>query len=75
MKLLLDGLTDNEFSGQILIAMDGDILYNNCFGMADYKTGRKIDSNTTFSLRTASMIFTTAAIMLLAVMDFSRTHF
>ncbi|MDP4092777.1 MAG: serine hydrolase domain-containing protein [Bacillota bacterium] len=64
LKFLLDGYSD-KFSGQIFIARDGNILYDNSFGTADYKTGRKIDQNTTFSLGTGSFPFTATAIMML----------
>jgi CubicO group peptidase (beta-lactamase class C family) len=53
----------NNFSGVVLIAKHGDVVYKNAFGAADIHAGRLNAAHTQFHLASLSMQFTAAAIM------------
>jgi CubicO group peptidase (beta-lactamase class C family) len=55
----------NGFSGSVLFAEDGNIIYENSFGYLDKKTKEKNKIDTKFQIASVSKPFTSYAIMLL----------
>ncbi len=63
---LLDTLyASRKLHGNVLIAEKGKIIYNKSFGIADEKTGAKLDQNSIFELASCSKQFTAMGIMIL----------
>jgi len=56
-------LVKNKFSGQILIAKNGDIVFEAYSGMANYQTKEPITANTPLHLASISKTFTGMAVM------------
>ena len=54
------------FNGSILIAQRGQIIYENAFGFANYKTKERLKVNSAFQLSSTSKPFTATAILLLS---------
>jgi D-alanyl-D-alanine carboxypeptidase len=59
----LEAAADAGFSGSVLVADRERILFEKCFGQADPKTGRPVQSDTRFNLASAGKLFTIVAIM------------
>ena len=55
----------NQFSGSVLIAKGGKIIYEKTFGTLDYKAKQPLDNNSMFELGIITEEFTAAAILLL----------
>ena len=55
----------NQFSGSVLVAKHGNIIYKKTFGTIDYANSTPLDSNSMFELGNITEEFTAAAIMLL----------
>jgi len=55
----------HDFHGSLLVAKNGQILYNNFIGYADFKKKEPINDASAFQLASVSKQFTAAAIMLL----------
>jgi CubicO group peptidase (beta-lactamase class C family) len=55
-----------KIGGNVLIAEKGHVIYQSGFGLADEKTGRKLDSNSMFELASVSKQFTALAVAQLA---------
>lgn len=53
------------FNGNALIAENNEIIYEKAFGIADFKSGRKLDLNSVFDLASVSKATTAMAIMIL----------
>jgi CubicO group peptidase (beta-lactamase class C family) len=53
----------NNFSGSVLIAQQGQIIFSNAYGQMNRAYGIKNSAQTKFYLASVSMIFTSAAIM------------
>ncbi|MES2730552.1 MAG: serine hydrolase domain-containing protein [Bacteroidota bacterium] len=63
---LISSLYQNgEFSGNILVAEKGEIIYKNCLGWANEETKHKLHLNSVFELASVSKQFTALAIMIL----------
>jgi CubicO group peptidase (beta-lactamase class C family) len=58
-------LATGNFSGSILVARGGSVLFEGGYGLADRETGRPNTPDTSFYLASTSRVFTSAAIMLL----------
>ncbi len=56
---------DGLFNGCILVAKDGQVIYKDAFGYADFKNKRNLELSTPFYLASVSKQFTTMAIMML----------
>ncbi len=61
----LDSFCQDNFSGSVLVAQGGKILFSKSYGMADYEKNISVNSKTTFNLGRASIEFTAVAIMML----------
>ncbi len=58
--------SDNSFPGlSIAVIKDGNTLFKKSYGLADVKTGTKINENTNFRLASVSKQFTAMCIMIL----------
>ena len=57
---------DNRFSGAILVARDGQVLFDQAYGMADVAAGIPNRPSTRFHVGTLSMQYTAVAILHLA---------
>src|SRR4030095_622116 len=55
----------NQFSGSVLVAKSGNIIYQKTFGTIDYAATHPIDSNSMFEIGAITEEFTAAAILLL----------
>ncbi len=55
----------NQFSGSVLIAKHGNIIYRRTFGTIDYANAKPLDSNSMFEVGNITEEFTAAAILLL----------
>lgn len=53
------------FNGNVLVAENGDIIYQNCFGVRSYKTGEPLTAESQFRLASVTKQFTAMAIMIL----------
>ena len=53
------------FNGQVLVARHGTIVYDRCFGFADFRNSTPLTSETPFQLASISKTFTSTAILLL----------
>src|SRR5262245_30589228 len=58
--------SNGAFSGTVLIAKDGNVLFKNHYGCADLAGRVALSDHSSFSLASVSMPFTALAIMLLA---------
>jgi CubicO group peptidase (beta-lactamase class C family) len=58
-------LETGNFSGSILVAMGGEVLFSKAYGMADMESGVPNEPGTSYYLASTSRIFTSAAILLL----------
>ncbi len=55
----------NSFNGNVLIAEKGKVIFEKSYGLANEKTGAKLNANTIFELASVSKQFTAMAIVLL----------
>jgi len=55
-----------DFSGVVLCARDGNVLYHKAYGLADFKTGVLNTVRTRFRIASLTKTFTAAAIVVLA---------
>lgn len=55
----------NDFSGSILVAKNGEIIYEKYSGMTDFKAGKAINKNTPLHIASVSKVLTATATMLL----------
>ncbi len=58
-------LSTGNFSGSILVARDGKVLFSKAYGFADLENRRPNKVDTSYYLASTSRIFTSAAILLL----------
>lgn len=56
---------EGRFNGNVLVAENGNIIFEKSYGLADEKTKRKLNKNTIFELASVSKQFTAMAIVLL----------
>ena len=54
-----------RFNGNILIAKENKVLYNNCSGYADFQSKRKLSTSSQFEIASVSKQFTAVAILML----------
>lgn len=64
-SVLQSAYKKGRFSGQVLYAQDGKIIYNNSFGYNDFRTKDSITSSDRFQLASTSKPFTAVAVMML----------
>lgn len=64
----------NEFSGSVLVAKKGKVLYQNALGYANVETKEKNKANTKFLIGSATKSFTAIAIMILHEKGFLDLH-
>lgn len=55
----------HDFHGSLLVAKNGEILYNNQIGFADFRKKEPLNKSSQFQLASVSKQFTAAAIMLM----------
>jgi CubicO group peptidase (beta-lactamase class C family) len=55
----------NEFSGAVLVAQNGEIIYEKYSGMSDFKKEKTIDENTPLHIASVSKVLTATATLLL----------
>ena len=55
----------NGFNGNVLLAKNGRVIYQQSFGYADVSAGRKLDSNSVFDIGSIAKEFTAMGILLL----------
>ena len=55
----------NSFNGNVLIAEKGKVIFEKSYGIANEKTGAKLNANTIFELASVSKQFTAMGIVLL----------
>lgn len=61
---ILEGYcSKNQFSGTVLVAKQGSVLYENAFGMADWERGVANTVDTKFLIGSATKSFTAIAVM------------
>jgi CubicO group peptidase (beta-lactamase class C family) len=71
----------NNFNGNVLIAENGRVLFQESFGFADFKTQRQLNDSSVFELASLSKQITATAILLLQdqgklkLTDSLRTYF
>ena len=53
------------FNGNVLVAKNGDVIYEKSFGYADYETKKKLDNNSVFDCGSIAKEFTSMGILLL----------
>ncbi|MCX6273224.1 MAG: serine hydrolase [Bacteroidetes bacterium] len=53
------------FNGNVLVATHGRVIFQGCFGWADYKQKKELTPETSFQLASVSKQFTSVAIMIL----------
>lgn len=58
-------LQKKYFNGCILVAQEGQILYKNAFGFANFRQKKQLDINTDFQLASVSKQFTAVAVMMM----------
>lgn len=65
--MLLTELAESElFNGAVLVAEEGEIIYKDAFGEADFDSGRLLSINSSFYIASLSKQFTAMSIMMLA---------
>ncbi|MFC2084690.1 serine hydrolase [Bacteroidota bacterium] len=57
------------FNGSVLIAVDGNVVYKNALGFADFETGQQLETNSAFYLASVSKQLTCLAVMILKEQD------
>ena len=63
-QLLTEAYRKGQFSGQVLYAEDGQVIYNHCFGFSDIRSRRdSICPESAFPLASLSKPFTAVAVM------------
>ena len=62
---LFEILKNHDFKGNIILALDGKIVFEQCFGYADISQKKKNDSKTVFQLASVSKQFTAMGIAIL----------
>ncbi len=64
IRSIMDPLVgSNNYAGNVLIVRDGSVLFSDAYGMMNEENGIENTSETKYFLASASMIFTSAAIM------------
>ena len=58
-------IKDKDFSGSILVAKNGQVLYENYSGCSNFKTNALINKNTSLHLASVSKVLTAQAILML----------
>jgi CubicO group peptidase (beta-lactamase class C family) len=58
-------INDKDFSGSILVAKNGQVLYENYSGCSNFKTNALINENTPLHLASVSKVLTAQAILML----------
>lgn len=58
-------LVRTRFNGQLLVARHGTVLYNRCFGFADFRNSTPLTPETPFQTASISKTFTATAVLLL----------
>jgi CubicO group peptidase (beta-lactamase class C family) len=56
----------NQFNGNVLVAENGNIVYESCFGYADREAKTELNKNTLFNTGSMSKLFTALAVQQLA---------
>jgi CubicO group peptidase (beta-lactamase class C family) len=64
-KKIEELLQKKYFNGCILVAQEGQILYKNAFGFANFRQKKQLDINTNFQLASVSKQFTAVAVMMM----------
>lgn len=54
-----------QFNGNVLVARNGEVIYQKSFGTTNYYTGEKLNDSSLFELASVSKAFTAMAIMML----------
>lgn len=62
-SLVSKRIADYELSGNILLAEKGNVLYERSIGLANTRTGRPNNQNSSFQLASVSKLFTSVAIL------------
>ncbi len=65
-SLFNEAFQKDEFNGNVLVAENGKVIYQRSFGLADWKTGAKLNNESIFELASVSKQFTAMGIMILA---------
>jgi CubicO group peptidase (beta-lactamase class C family) len=55
----------HHFNGNVLVAKDGNILYQKAFGYGNYHTKQRLNNNSVFELQSITKQFTAMAILML----------
>jgi len=55
----------NQFNGNVLVAKNGEIIYQEAFGYANYDTKKRLNLNSVFNLASVTKQFTAMGILLL----------
>lgn len=58
-----------QFNGNVLVAKNGEIIYQKSFGLTNYDTGEKLNDSSLFELASVSKQFTAMGIMMLKEKD------
>lgn len=53
----------NQINGSVLVAENGNVLYNKAFGYADFESKTPNGNNTKFTLASVSKVFTSTAVL------------
>lgn len=62
-ELVTEYIDLGTFSGTVLVAKDGNIIYEKAFGLEDIETGKPITMNTRFNIGSMGKTFTAIAIL------------
>ena len=66
-ELFEDAVKKGFFNGTVLAAEKGEVIFEEAYGFADVKTGRKLTMDTVFEIASVSKQFTASAILLLCI--------
>ncbi|MBM3461055.1 MAG: beta-lactamase family protein [Armatimonadetes bacterium] len=58
-------LAKRKFNGVVLVSQSGKVVFNQAYGLADYKTKRRLTVDSVFNLASVSKQFTAMAVMIL----------
>ena len=64
-RLISDSFENDQFNGALLVASDGNIIFKNAYGYANWETKTNQRLNSIFSIASISKTFTSMAIMVL----------
>ncbi len=65
LDTLFSKMSSNGFNGAVIVAKDGEVIYQKAFGYADKKNNIPVSDTTSFQLASVSKVITATAVMTL----------